>query len=184
MIGTRSIWPKPRSRNSNCFQVMAILVLFPVLICSPVPWLELTIGRYRHAGLFDLSAAVDRLPQLPIGLATDSERDRQSLRSTGTDHVRPVRSAEEVPKMVAGMVAGPTARTCEAVSTVENLTTENADQVEEPQPARIMRDCASLREHKKRRGGDSNPRYPFGQAGFQDQCNRPLCHPSSTGTLS
>ena len=28
--------------------------------------IELTIGRYTHAGLFDLSAAVNRLPALPM----------------------------------------------------------------------------------------------------------------------
>ncbi len=27
-----------------------------------------------------------------------------------------------------------------------------------------------------RREGDSNPRYPCGHSGFQDRCNRPLCH--------
>ncbi len=34
----------------------------------------------------------------------------------------------------------------------------------------------------ERREGDSNPRYPCGQAGFQDRCNQPLCHPSSNQT--
>ena len=30
-----------------------------------------------------------------------------------------------------------------------------------------------------RRGGDSNPRYPSGYAGFQDRCHQPLGHLSS-----
>jgi hypothetical protein len=30
-----------------------------------------------------------------------------------------------------------------------------------------------------RRGRDSNPRYPFGYAGFQDRCHQPLGHLSS-----
>ena len=29
---------------------------------------------------------------------------------------------------------------------------------------------------QKRRGWDLNPRCPYGHAGFQDRCNRPLCH--------
>src|SRR5207302_1174939 len=35
--------------------------------------------------------------------------------------------------------------------------------------------CLQLWERK---GRDSNPRIPRGIAGFQDRCNRPLCHPS------
>ena len=31
---------------------------------------------------------------------------------------------------------------------------------------------------KKRMGRDSNPRTPFDVSGFQDRCNKPLCHPS------
>src|SRR5205807_762542 len=31
---------------------------------------------------------------------------------------------------------------------------------------------------QKRRGRDSNPRSSFPDVGFQDRCNRPLCHPS------
>src|SRR6476620_10151303 len=37
---------------------------------------------------------------------------------------------------------------------------------------------AARSHHLKRKGRDSNPRTPFGVAGFQDRCNRPLCHPS------
>ncbi len=35
----------------------------------------------------------------------------------------------------------------------------------------------------KRRGRDSNPGYPHGYSGFQDRCNRPLCHLSGCDTL-
>jgi hypothetical protein len=34
-----------------------------------------------------------------------------------------------------------------------------------------------------RRGRDSNPRYPFGHAGFQDRSHQPLGHLSATRTL-
>src|SRR5262245_32767008 len=33
---------------------------------------------------------------------------------------------------------------------------------------------------RKRRGRDSNPRTSFLVVGFQDRCNRPLCHPSKS----
>ena len=35
----------------------------------------------------------------------------------------------------------------------------------------------------KRRGRDSNPGSPHGDSGFQDRCNRPLCHLSGCGLL-
>lgn len=40
------------------------------------------------------------------------------------------------------------------------------------------RDNPDISSEIERREGDSNPRYPCGQAGFQDRCNQPLCHPS------
>ncbi|MGD9856814.1 MAG: hypothetical protein AB7U20_17845, partial [Planctomycetaceae bacterium] len=57
---------------------------------------DLTIGRDCHAGLFDLSAAVDRLPQLPICPPNDSER--QVLGATGTDHVVRLQPADDARK--------------------------------------------------------------------------------------
>ncbi len=33
----------------------------------------------------------------------------------------------------------------------------------------------------KRNGRNSNPGYPHGYSGFQDRCNRPLCHLSGCG---
>ena len=44
---------------------------------------ELTPGRYIHAGLFDLSSAVNALPRLPIKDASRTER--AVMRATGTD---------------------------------------------------------------------------------------------------
>ena len=32
----------------------------------------------------------------------------------------------------------------------------------------------------RRKGWDSNPRYPCGHAGFQDRCLKPLGHPSGS----
>ena len=38
-----------------------------------------------------------------------------------------------------------------------------------------------FRKGKWRRGWDSNPRYAFTHAGFQDRCLKPLGHPSASG---
>lgn len=32
------------------------------------------------------------------------------------------------------------------------------------------------RQETKRRGRDSNPGWSYPHSGFQDRCNRPLCH--------
>jgi len=62
---------------------------------------ELTLGRYTHAGLFDLAAAVDRLPRLPVDPA--AKQNPPMLKATGTEPARP---ADSVPVVVAGTVAG------------------------------------------------------------------------------
>ena len=41
---------------------------------------------------------------------------------------------------------------------------------------------AGKREEYQRTGWDLNPRSPFGNSGFQDRCNQPLCHPSPAST--
>ena len=45
---------------------------------------ELTLGRYTHANLYDLASAVDGMPALPIG-PSSGDVERQSMRATGTD---------------------------------------------------------------------------------------------------
>jgi len=64
---------------------------------------ELTLGRYTHANLYDLAGAVNGMPPLPID--KDESNDDQAaavpLRATGTDSVQP-QAPENV---VAGMVA-------------------------------------------------------------------------------
>jgi integrase len=49
--------------------------------------ITLTMDRYTHLGIVDLSAALDRLPKLPGG--DFSESDVNVLASTGTDDARP-----------------------------------------------------------------------------------------------
>ncbi len=44
---------------------------------------QLTLGRYTHANLFDLKSAVDLLP--PLSSPSSDEREAVTLRATGTD---------------------------------------------------------------------------------------------------
>ncbi len=47
---------------------------------------EVTIGRYTHASLYDLGAAVANLPKLPTGIEPSSiTAEPMALRATGTD---------------------------------------------------------------------------------------------------
>jgi len=83
---------------------------------------ELTLGRYTHANLYDLAGAVDGMPRLPID--DDSNDDQTAavpLRATGTDSVQP-----RPQKMVAGMVAGLSDNHCISMTSIDNLpaTTE------------------------------------------------------------
>ena len=46
---------------------------------------QLTLGRYTHANLFDLKAAVDLLP--PLSSPSTNEREAVKLQAAGTDHM-------------------------------------------------------------------------------------------------
>jgi hydrogenase maturation protease len=57
------------------------------------------------------------------------------------------------------------------------MTGARFDRIEEGLSARAARNL-DLAEALWRRRWDSNPRYAFTHAGFQDRCIRPLCHSS------
>jgi hypothetical protein len=61
--------------------------------------ITLTMDWYTHLGIVDLSAALDRLPELPSGDA--SEGGSSHLTATGTDDARPNPVAPHVALNVA-----------------------------------------------------------------------------------
>ena len=141
---------------------------------------ELTLGRYTHAGLFDLSSAVNAMPPLPIQEAPQTERD--VMRATGTDANTGASPKVTGPKLAPKVWAsGPKLaqasdndqqrlRVVEQADSNSSLNiTPNSDQRFEQQRQRLSKT-------DKRRERDSNPRYPYGHAGFQDRCIQPLCH--------
>jgi integrase len=67
---------------------------------------ELTLGRYTHANVFDLAAGVDSLPPLPIN---PTKSERQAVRATGTDH-HTADAANVLPSCLPEMVANQRAR--------------------------------------------------------------------------
>ena len=128
---------------------------------------ELTLGRYTHAGLFDLSSAVNALPPLPIKDAPQTEP--AVLRATGTDDVCGPSMAPNfgpvVPKLAqTGASERQRLRTIDATD-AESSTNENP-----PNHRGIEQHRRRMSKTEKRREGDSNPRYPYGHAGFQDRC--------------
>ena len=128
---------------------------------------ELTIGRYTHAGLFDLSAAVNKLPALPM-VDPRPQDERQLFQATGTNDNRSV--------LVARMVARATEKTGLALMTADesgDAETGCDRNAKRPENQGV---CEPLRTADERRGWDLNPRGTYAPAGFQDRCNRPLCH--------
>ena len=118
--------------------------------------MELTLGQYTHAGLFDLSSAVNALPPLPLKDAPKTER--AVMQSTGADDF-------------AGPITGQTAdsdrqhlRVAESTESTSSLNvTPVCDQSFEQHRQHMS-------NTEKRRDRDSNPGYPYGHAGFQDRC--------------
>ncbi|MBT4863895.1 MAG: site-specific integrase [Planctomycetaceae bacterium] len=83
---------------------------------------ELTLGRYTHVGLFDLAAAVERLPLLPV--KTPDKSEPAVLRATGTDAGRD--------SLGAPLGAPVRAKSCGTMTTGEETNTSGDD--EEPSP--------------------------------------------------
>ncbi len=131
---------------------------------------ELTIGRYTHAGLFDLSAAVNKLPALPMVDQTPLD-ELQPLHATGTndqDSLPPIRHSV----LVARMVARADEKTGFRVMTADE---SDADKVPFDRNAKRPENqgvCEPLMTADERRGWDLNPRGTYAPAGFQDRCIR------------
>ena len=128
---------------------------------------ELTIGRYTHAGLFDLSAAVNKLPALPMVDPTP-QNERQTLQATGTndqDTTPPVRHSVLVARMVAraGEKTGLVLMTADESGADKGSFDRNAKR---PENQGV---CEPLMTADQRRGWDLNPRGTDAPAGFQDR---------------
>jgi integrase len=64
---------------------------------------ELTLGRYTHANLYDLTSAVEQLPALPLSGDDDTQtgKNHQVLQATGTDDVQITSSSPDTPKRIS-----------------------------------------------------------------------------------
>ena len=134
---------------------------------------ELTLGRYTHAGLFDLSSAVNAMPPLPIKVAPQAKR--AVLRATGTDDVC---GPSMAPKFgpVAPKLAQADASKRQRLRTIDVTDADASFNDNSTSHREFEQQRQRLSKTDKRRERDSNPRYPYGHAGFQDRCIQPLCH--------
>jgi hypothetical protein len=125
--------------------------------------ITLTMDRYTHTVMSEQSAGLAALPDF-------SRPARQRVRTTGTDN------APTAPPRLARYLAPRQRCQVETSGGADGLSGEPEAQTEEwNNPA----DSAGLCGEIKRRGRDSNPRYPYGHTGFRDRPNQPLWHLSS-----
>ncbi len=120
---------------------------------------ELTLGRYTHAGLFDLSSAVNALPPLPVKDAPKTERG--VMRATGTDDFSgPSTGPKLAPKVWASgpKLAQAAADARQRLSTIDNADGVPAENDKPPNDRGFQHKSESLTTIEKRRGRDSNPR--------------------------
>lgn len=106
---------------------------------------ELTLGRYTHANVHDLAAAVDKLPALPTG----PQPEAVVLRATGTDE-KPASirmSSRDDGDSGPRVVAGPIDNRCNQMRTIETTSGETGDSPESQKPLQMQgveSDCESL----------------------------------------
>ena len=114
---------------------------------------ELTLGRYTHANLFDLASAVDGMPPLPVAT---SRTEPQQGPPTATDS-ESGQSGDQ--NMVAGLVAGFGDNHCDSVRSIETRPVPNntddrhrSPLNDSPQPPAVAGSCVSLRPDEKESG--------------------------------
>ena len=143
----------------------------------------MTLGRYTHANLYDLDAAIQNMPRLPVG-PNNVGREQQRLRATGTDdaHVsspamqhseKNATTGEGAQGVVALMVAGPAGILCDAVTTLASTGTDEDNH--EPHSAHVTKrrekqgfenDCESLRDNESGEGGIRTREEPLSPCRF------------------
>ena len=126
---------------------------------------ELTLNRYAHASVYDLASAVNGLQPLP-GKPNAPVPQRQTLRATRTEDGYP-------------MVTVKHATQGDSLS-LDETDEANQSAAGRPPPAsrnplQVIEETTTKDEEKS---GEGEIRTPgeFPHAGFQDRCNRPLCH--------
>ena len=103
------------------------------------------------------------------------QNERQTLRATGTndqDSLPPIRHSV----LVARMVARADEKTGFRVMTADESEADKGSFDRNAKRPENQGVCEPLRTADQRRGWDLNPRGTYAPAGFQDRCNRPLCH--------
>ncbi len=142
---------------------------------------ELTLGRYTHAGLFDLSSAVNALPPLPVKDAPKTER--AVMRATGTDDFSgPSTGPKLAPNVWASgpKLAQTAADARQRMSKIDNADGVPAEKEKPPNDRGISCKSDQLRvadnQRQAERGGFEPP---VGLKPYTDLANRrirPLCH--------
>ncbi len=120
--------------------------------------IRLTTRVYTDPRLIDMDAAVNSLPKI-----AGEDQKQERAKATGTDGVAP-NICSDIFKKSAPTRFSPNQR---GLSGSDGGTDEGAENTR-----KIGISCTS----KQRRGGDSNPRYPFEHTGFRNQPHQPLGH--------
>lgn len=147
---------------------------------------KLTANVYSKLELFDLSAGIQSLPGIPFKRPPHENQGIQAMKATGTEGKTDTRRISQhvgqhvgVSDSLRSSVSIP-----EQKNTVNSVTVGSDEEEEEESGMRLSESQrAQVSPTEQRTGRDSNPRSDFSDAGFQDQCIRPLCHPSGLNCL-
>ena len=90
---------------------------------------ELTLGRYTHASVFDLSSAVNALPPLPVKDAPQAEK--AMMRATGTDNLSGTNCGTK-PGPVAPNVAQAGANKRQRLTTMDDANADSSPNEKPP----------------------------------------------------
>ena len=129
---------------------------------------ELTLGRYTHAGLYDLQSAVEKLPPLPS--VNSHSTKPEALRATGTT------AADVLPSGLPFLDAEP--RISVPFSAQAGKQSTKAGKDETAEKTRVF---PAVQSDLTERGGFEPPVGFDPHAALAKRCYRPLSHLSGSG---
>lgn len=141
--------------------------------------INLTMSRYSHTVLGEQSDALAALPDLSGPVGQQQRATGTDGRQVRTDHAE--RRTTQQPKAAETCLADCLAELDSIDSVCTRGIAATGEQAAANEKRNISRENRGFREKNKRTERDSNPRWTFAQAGFQDRCQDSTSNETPTG---
>ncbi len=174
------LWPGNWAKNRYAGKILQVDLVAADVAYEDASGLFADFHALRHTFITNLGR--HGVPLVAAQkLARHSTPVLTAARYTHIDLQDQHREVQKLPPLQLGRNLGRSSGTnCQNASPNGTPRAEGADEKSDPETPQNPAKNGVLCSNSERRGRDSNPGYPCGHSGFQDRCNRPLCHLSNT----